>query len=68
MLEEAKDTMKNVERRKVPGGPAKATVLKNIAAEKKRLDIDRKAMAGLQEKLDTADRELSKAIGGIISR
>jgi argininosuccinate lyase len=68
MLEEAKDTMKNVERRKVPGGPAKATVLKNIAAEKKRLDIDRKAMAGLQEKLDTAGRELSKAIGGITSR
>ncbi len=68
MLEEAKDPAKNVERRKVLGGPAKATVLKKIASEKERLRADKKAMAGLREKLDRAERELSKAINDITAR
>ncbi len=68
MLEEAKDPVMNVERRKVLGGPAKATVAKKIAAEKKRLDADRNAAAGLREKLDRAERELSKAINDITAR
>ncbi|HTX44270.1 MAG TPA: argininosuccinate lyase [Methanocella sp.] len=68
MLDEAKDPLKNVERRKVLGGPAKATVLERIAAEEERLDSDKNAMAGLQAKLDRAGKELSKAINGITSR
>ncbi len=65
-LEEAKDPMKNVERRKVLGGPAKATVTKKIAAEKERLKADEKAASGLEKQLEKAKGELRKAVAGII--
>jgi argininosuccinate lyase len=68
MLEEAMDPWKNVERRKPLGGPAKAAVLEKIAAEEKRLESDGRAAAGLQEKLDEAGRELSRAIDDVTSR
>jgi argininosuccinate lyase len=64
-LEEAKDPAKNVERRKILGGPAKAAVAKKLKAEKARLDADGKAMAGLRKKLDRAGEELSKAVAGM---
>jgi len=67
MLEEAKDPMKNVERRKILGGPAKATVIKKLAAEKERLKADKKELSGLQKKLEKAGKELSKAVEGIVS-
>jgi argininosuccinate lyase len=67
MLMEAKDPMKNVERRKVPGGPAKAVVTKKLAAEKECLKAHEKAAAGLDAKLDKANMELSKAVDAIIA-
>lgn len=66
-LEEAKDPMKNVQRRSVLGGPAKAAVAKKIAAEKERLKADEKAASGLGKRLEKADAGLSKAVDGIIS-
>jgi argininosuccinate lyase len=65
-LEEAKDPVKNVQRRSVLGGPAKATVVKKIAAEKERLKADEKTASGLAKKLEKANGELSKAVEGII--
>jgi argininosuccinate lyase len=67
MLEEAKDPVKNVQRRNITGGPAKATMLKKLEAEKERLKAGKKEMGRLRKKLDKASEELSKAIDGIIS-
>ncbi len=67
MLEEARDPMENIERRNVPGGPAKAAVLEKLAAEKGRLNADKKELASLRGKLEKANKELSKAVGSIIS-
>jgi len=65
-LEEAKDPAKNVERRKILGGPAKATATKKIALERERLKEDEKAAAALNKKLEKAAGELEKAAEGII--
>lgn len=67
MLEEAKDPVMNVERRKVPGGPAKVAVMKKLDAEKKKLATDKKTLAGLGKKLEKANCKLAKATGGIIA-
>ena len=65
-LEEAKDPMKNVQRRSVLGGPAKETVTKKIAAEKERLKTDEKAASDLGKKQEKAQGELAKAVEAII--
>jgi argininosuccinate lyase len=65
MLAEAKDPIKNVERRKILGGPAKAAVAKKLKAEKARLEADGKAAANLRENLGRASKELLKAVDGI---
>lgn len=65
-LNEAKNPLKNVQRRSVLGGPARSTVTKRIAAEKERLKADAKAASGLAKKLEKADGELSKAVSDII--
>jgi argininosuccinate lyase len=62
MLDEAKDPMKNVERRSVLGGPAKATVDRKIKIERDRLKADGKALSGLLQKLKKADKALSEAV------
>jgi argininosuccinate lyase len=67
MLDEAKDPVKNVQRRNITGGPAKTTIVKKLEAEKERLKADKKEMGRLRKKLDKASEELSKAIDGIIS-
>jgi len=66
MLDEAKDPMKNVERRSVLGGPAKATVELKIKVERDRLKADEKALSGLGLKLKKADKALSEAVTRII--
>ena len=66
MLEEAKDPMKNVERRKILGGPAKSAIRKKLAAENARLKADEKALAALREKLEEASGELSRIIDEIV--
>ncbi|AFC99291.1 argininosuccinate lyase [Methanocella conradii HZ254] len=66
MLEEAKDPMKNVERRKILGGPAKSAIRKKLAAENARLKADEKALAALREKLDEASGELSRIVDEIV--
>ena len=67
MLDDAKDPAKNVERRKVLGGPSAETVRDKIALEKDHLKADSKALATLRKKLDKADGELTKAVERIIS-
>lgn len=66
MLEDAKDPMKNVERRKILGGPAKPAIRKKLAAENARLKADEKALAALREKLEEASGELSRIVDEIV--
>ncbi|WP_174591707.1 argininosuccinate lyase [Methanocella conradii] len=66
MLKEAKDPMKNVERRKILGGPAKSAIRKKLAAENARLKADEKALAALREKLEEASGELSRIVDEIV--
>ncbi len=56
MLDEAKDPLQNVERRKVLGGPAKEAVESKISLEKERLKADAKALSGMRQKLEKAER------------
>jgi argininosuccinate lyase len=67
MLSEAKDTLMNVERRRILGGPARATVEKAIGAEKGLIDSDQKALSALIGQQQNAQRELADAAGHIIS-
>lgn len=67
MLDEAKDPMKNVERRSLLGGPAKAAIEGKITKEQDRIKADTKVLSGLQQKLEKADKELSEAVKNIIS-
>ncbi len=67
MLDEAKDPMKNVERRKVLGGPAKETIEGKISVERDRLKADAKALSGLRQQLEKADKALSAIVERIIS-
>jgi argininosuccinate lyase len=67
MLDEAKDPLKNVERRRALGGPARDTVENAIISEKDGIESDKKALAVLKEKQQSARRELAEAVGHIIS-
>jgi len=68
MLAEAKDPAKNVERRCILGGPAKATVRRKIAAEKKKLVADDEIRFALREKVVKSYDELTKAAGSLAGK
>jgi argininosuccinate lyase len=68
MLAEAKDPAKNIERRNILGGPAKATVRKKIATEKKRLTSDENKLASLQDQVKKSYDELAAAASGITGK
>ena len=57
-----------MERRSIPGGPAKATVRKKIAAEKKKLVSDGRELAAANEKIEKAYASLTQAAGGIAGK
>ena len=61
MLSEAKDPLMNVERRKILGGPARATVEKAIEEEKGRIESDQKALSTLIGRQQKAQKELADA-------
>jgi argininosuccinate lyase len=65
MLADAKDPVKNIERRKIIGGPAKATVRSKIAAEQKKLEADCRQRSALLGQLDRSREALAKAESAI---
>jgi argininosuccinate lyase len=68
MLAEAKDPAKNVERRNILGGPAKATVRRKITAEKKKLASDGEKLSVLREKVRKSYDGLAKAASDITGK
>jgi argininosuccinate lyase len=68
MLADAKDPAKNIERRKIIGGPAKATVRKKITTEQKKLATDDDRLASLQKQMQNSNDELTKAAKSIMGK
>ncbi|MCD1296216.1 argininosuccinate lyase [Methanocella sp. CWC-04] len=67
MLEEAKDPLKNIERRSVTGGPAISAIGKKIESENRKIKDDEGLYAGLVQKLKRSEDELSNAVKNTIS-
>lgn len=67
MLEEAKDPVRNVERRSILGGPGKVAIDKKVENEKSRLDADYRILSSLNQKIRKSNEMLSDAVEKIIS-
>mgnify|MGYP005852248289 FL=1 len=67
MLEDAKDPMKNVERRSITGGPAPSEILKKLGRETEKMEDDAKKISAIVQKLTGAGNELSDEVNKIIS-
>lgn len=61
-LEDAKDPAKNVERRKIPGGPAAVAIKEKLKKEKAGIKEDEGEVNSISGKLDRANKELEKAM------
>jgi argininosuccinate lyase len=66
MLEEAGDPVMNVERRGIPGGPARQAITIKLEAERARLEADRDRLSALSERLGRASSLLASEAEKIV--